>query len=196
MTLFAEVTQKLRQGELLQSFAAILVILILALAFSWPGAGAPNDAWYGVAQVRSVLFMLFAAGFGAFAGAARRGGLETLVAWWLLVLLGLPLEAFAYAASYPDVPVWWFVAQPLLDVGAYFGFGLMLGRPLRRLPALLPLVPLFVFAGLFGLSTTFALPLLNPLATAQLSWVHLVTTALLSAATLVFCSRSRLRDAD
>lgn len=192
MTLFAGVTQKLRQSELLQSFAAILGILVLTLAFSWPGAAEPNDSWSSVAQVRSVLFMLFAVGFGASAGAARSGGLETLLAWWLLVLLSLPTEAFAYAASYPDAPVWWFAAQPLLDVGAYFGIGLVFGRLVARLPALLPLAPLVVFAGLFGLSTALEAPLLNPLATVQLSWMHLIATALLTLATLVFCVRSRL----
>ena len=192
MNLFAGVTQKLRQSELLQSFAAILGILSLTLAFSWPGAAAPNDSWYSVAQVRSVLFLLFAAGFGASTGAARSGRLETLVAWWLLVLLSLPLEAFAYAASYPDAPVWWFATQPLLEVGAYFGIGLLCGRLVRPLPALLPLVPLFVFSGLFGLSTALKVPLLNPLATVQLSWTHLLATTLLTLATLIFCVRSRL----
>ena len=196
MTLFAGVTQKLQQSELLQSIFAVLAILTLTLTFSWPALGAPNDSWYSVAQVRSVLFMLFATGFGASAGAARSGELETLLAWWFFVLLSLPIEAIAYAASYPDVPVWWFALQPLLDVGAYFGFGLALGRPLRRLPALLPLIPLLVFAALFGLSTTLTLPLLNPLAAAQLSWFHLVTTAFFTAATLIFCIRSRIRHAD
>ncbi len=192
MTLFAEVAQKLRQSELLQSFAVILAILTLTLAVSWPGTGAPNDSWGNVAQVRSVLFMLFAVGFGASTGASRKGRLETLLAWWLLALLSLPAEAFAYAASYPDAPVWWFTAQPLLDVGAYFGIGLVLGQFLRRLPVLLPLVPIFVFAALLGLSTTFETPLLSPLAVAQFSWTRLTSTALLTLATLTFCIRSRL----
>ena len=196
MTLFAGVTQKVRQTELLQSLAAILALLILTLVFSWPGTGAPNDSWANVAQVRSVTLMLFAVGFGASAGASRAARLETLLSLWLFVLLALPIEAFAYAASYPDVPLWWLAAQPLLDVGAYFGIGLLLGRLVRKLPVLLPLLPLLVLLALFGLSTTFAAPLLNPLAAAQVVWPHLVTTALLTLATLTFCIRSRIGYAD
>ena len=121
MTLFTAVTQKLREAELLQSLLAVLIVLVLALVFSWPETGVANHSWMNVAQVRSVLFMLFAVGFGAAAARARAGRLETLLVWWLLAVLSLPIEAFAYAASYPDAPVWWFALQPLLDVGAYFG---------------------------------------------------------------------------
>ena len=196
MTLLAEVAQKLRQAELLQSLLIVLTVLILTLTFSWPETGAPNDSWPIVAQARSVMFMLFAVGFGASSAQSGSGQLETLLAWWLLALLGLPIEAFAYAASYPDAPVWWLALQPLLDIGAYFGIGLILGQLVRRLPLLLPLLPFLVLAALIGLSTTLTLPLLNPLAAAQLSWPHLLATFLLTLATLTFCIRSRVGNAD
>ncbi len=196
MTFFTGVTQRLRQNDLWQSLLVILAVLVLTLAFSWPGAGAPNDSWSTVAQVRRVVFTFVAVGFGASAAAVRSGRLETLVALWLCVVLGLPIEAFAYAASYPGVPVWWFAAQPLLDVGAYFGIGLGLGRLTRRLPMLLPLVPLFVVAALFGLSSGLEAPLLNPFAGVQFSWWHLVVTALFSSATLILCLRGRIGNAD
>ena len=192
MTLLAGTVRKLRQAELLQSLLVVLAVLILTLTFSWPGTGAPNDSWAVVAQARSVTLMLFAVGFGASSAQAGSGQLETLLAWWLLALLGLPIEAFAYAASYPDAPVWWFTAQPLLDVGAYFGVGLVFGRLVRRLPVLVPLLPFLVLGALVGLSTELGVPLLNPLAAARLSWPHLVTTALLTLATLVFCIRSKV----
>ena len=196
MTLFAAVTQKLREAELLQSLLAVLIVLVLALVFSWPETGVANHSWMNVAQVRSILFMLFAVGFGAAAARAQAGRLETLLAWWLLAVLSLPIEAFAYAASYPDAPVWWFALQPLLDVGAYFGLGLLFGQLIRRLPMLLPLLPFFVLAALIGLSTVLEAPALNPLAAAQLSWPHLSVTLLLTLATLIFCIHSRVGNAD
>ena len=192
MTLFTAVTQKLRGAELFQSLLVVFIVLVLALVFSWPETGVANHSWMNVAQVRSVLFMLFAVGFGAAAARARMGQLETLLAWWLLAALSLPIEAFAYAASYPDAPVWWFAAQPLLDVGAYFGIGLLFGQLIRRLPVLLPLLPFVVLAALIGLSSALEAPALNPLAAAQLSWPHLFITALLTLATLIFCIRSQI----
>ena len=196
MTLFTSVTQRLRQDDVLQSLLVVLSVLGLTLVFSWPETGAANHSWANVAQVRSVTFMLFAVGFGASSARAREGGLEALLAWWLLAILGLPIEAFAYAVSYPDAPVWWFVLQPLLDIGTYFGIGLLFGRLVRRLPVLVPLLPFFVLAALVGLSTVLTLPLLNPLAAAQLSWPQLLVTLLLTLATLTFCIRSRVRHAD
>ena len=194
--LFAGVTYKLKQAELLQSLLVVLSVLILTLVFSWPETGAANHSWANVAQVRSVTLMLFAVGFGASSARARDGRLETLMAWWLLAALALPIEAFAYAVSYPDAPVWWFVLQPLLDIGAYFGIGLAFGRLVRRLPVLVPLLPFLVLAALIGLSTVLTLPLLNPLAAAQLSWPQLLVTLLLTLATLTFCIRSRVRHAN
>lgn len=192
MTLFSGVTQRLRQDDLFQSLLVILTILVLSLVFSWPENGGVNDAWASVAQVRSVTFMLFAVGFGASAARAREGRLETLLAWWLLAALSLPLEAFAYAASYPDAPVWWLALQPLFDIGAYFGIGLVLGRLVRRLPLLLPLLPFGALAALIGLGTALEAPALSPLAAAQLSWLHLLVTLLLTLATLTFCIRSKM----
>lgn len=197
MRLFLAVAQRLRQPDLLQAFFALAVLLIFALAVSWPGTGTPNVSWTSVAQVRSVALMLVASYVGVFSAAGRTGRLETLLALPLLALLALPLEALAYAASYPPVPVWWLVAQPLLDTAAYFGIGLVLGRATKRVAALWPLLPPLIFVGLLGASVGLEQPLLNPLATAaRVSWVHLAASAALALTTLGACIRARLEHGD
>ena len=187
------VAERLRRPDLLQAFLAASLLLIFAVAVGWPGAGDPNDSWTGVAQVRSVTLMLLASYAGVFSAAERAGRLETLLALPVVALLTLPVEALAYAASYPPVPVWWFVAQPLLDVTAYFGVGLALGLATRRITALWPLLPPLLFVGLLGASVGLGLPLVNPLATAAIvSWVHLAVSSVLALATLGVCIRARL----
>lgn len=167
-------------------------LLIFALAVSWPGTGEANVSWANVAQVRSVSLMLLAVGFGVF-GAATPDRLGTLLALMLVVPLILPLEALAYAASYPEVPVWWFVAQPLLDTASYFGLGLVLGRATKRVAALWPLLPPLVFVALLGLSVWLEEPLFNPVATAaRPSWLHLALSLVLALTTLAVCVRSRV----
>jgi hypothetical protein len=193
VNLFSTVAYRLRQRDLLQALLALFALLIFALAVGWPGAGDPNDSWSGVAQARSVAVMLLAVGFGVFGAADPKGWLETLLGLSLVVLLALPLEALAYAASYPAVPPWWTVAQPLLDTAAYFGIGLLLGRATRRVPALWPLLPPLAFVGLLGLSVWLEQPLLNPVASAlQVSGLHLGLSLALALATYAACFRGRL----
>lgn len=193
MKLLTEVAWRLRQRDLLQALFGVSILLLFALAVSWPGTGEANVSWPNVAQVRSVALMLVAVGFGVFS-AATPERLGTLVALMLLVPLVLPLEALAYAASYPDAPVWWFVLQPLLDTASYFGLGLVLGRATKRVAALWPLLPPLVFVALLGLSVWLEEPLFNPVATsAQLSWPHLGLSLVLALATLAACVRSRVR---
>lgn len=197
MSLVSGVAERLRRPDLLQAFLAVSLLLIFALAVGWPGTGDPNLSWTGVAQVRSVTLMLLATYVGVFSAAGRAGRLETLLALPVVALLALPVEALAYAASYPPVPVWWLVAQPLLDVTAYFGVGLALGLATRRLAALWPLLPPLLFVGLLGASVGLELPLLNPLATAAtLSWVHLAVSAVLALATLSACIRAKMAHGD
>lgn len=193
MKLLTEVAWRLRQRDLLQALFGVSALLLFALAVSWPGAGEANVSWSNVAQVRSVALMLVAVGFGVFS-AATPERLGTLLALMLLVPLVLPLEALAYAASYPDAPVWWFVLQPLLDTASYFGLGLVLGRATKRVAALWPLLPPLVFVALLGLSVWLEEPLFNPVATStQLSWPHLGLSLVLALATLAVCVRSRVR---
>lgn len=193
MSLFATVAYRLRQRDLLQALVALFALLIFALAVGWPGAGEANGSWSGVAQARSVALMLLAVGFGVFGAADPKGRLETLLALSLLVLLALPLEALAYAASYPAVPLWWLTAQPLLDTAAYFGIGLFLGRATRRVPALWPLLPPLAFVGLLGLSVWLEQPLLNPVASAlQVSGLHLGLSLALALVTYAACIRGRM----
>lgn len=193
MKLLTEVAWRLRRRDLLQTLLGVSALLLFALAVSWPGVGEANVSWPNVAQVRSVALMLIAVGFGVFS-AATPERLGTLLALMLLVLLVLPLEALAYAASYPDAPVWWFVLQPLLDAASYFGLGLVLGRATKRVAAIWPLLPPLVFVALLGLSVWLEEPLFNPVATsAQLSWPHLGLSLVLALATLAACVRSRVR---
>jgi len=193
VSLFSEIAYRLRQRDLLQALLALFTLLIFALAVGWPGAGEANGSWQGVAQARSVALMFLAVGFGVFGAANPKGWLETLLALSLVVLLALPLEALAYAASYPEVPLWWTVAQPLLDTAAYFGVGLALGRVTKRVSALWPLLPPLVFVALLGLGVWLEQPLLNPVASAlHVSAVHLGLSLALALATYVACIRGRL----
>ena len=203
MTLLSDVARRVGQRDLMWSLLALFGLLVFTLGLSWPGAGQPNDAWETVAQARSRALLLVAVGLGSagvgtrYEGSGRyerRGALETLFALWLVWLLVLPLEAFAFAAAYPDAPVWWLVAGPMLDAGTFFGVGLLLGRLTGRSQVLAPLLPPAVFAALFGLSTFLEQPFLNPLATAsRFSWPHIAVTAVLTLATLGVCWRKHLQ---
>lgn len=196
MKLFLETAKRLAQRDMLQALLVLLIVLLFALAVSWPASARPNVSWDTVAQARSVALMLIASGFGIFsaAEAQRRRRLETLLALLLFVPLLGPLEAAAYAASYPLTPLWWTLLQALLDIGSYFGIGLLLGLGTRRVAILWAFFPPLLLAGLIGLSIWLRQPLLNPLATAlQVSWTHLGVTAFLFALTLFFCVRSTMR---
>ena len=204
MTLLSNVARRVGQRDLLWSLLVLLGLLVFTLGLSWPGAGQHNEAWETVAQARSLALLLVAVGLGSagvgvrYEGSGhyeRRGGLETLFALWLVWLLVVPLEAFAFAAAYPDAPVWWLVAGPMFDAGTFFGVGLLLGRLTGRSQVLAPLLPPAVLAALFGLSTFLEQPLLNPLATAsRFSWPHVAVTAGLTLATLGACWREHLKN--
>ena len=197
MRLLSAVAERVRRPDLLQAFSALSALLVFALAINWPGTGDPNHSWTGVAQVRSVTLLLLASYVGVFSAAGTTGRLETLLALPLVWLLTLPVEALAYAASYPPVPVWWLVAQPLLDVTAYFGVGLALGEATKRIAALWPLLPPLLFVGLLGASVGLELPLLNPLATAaRVSWIHLAVSSALALATCAWCIRAKMTHGD
>ena len=206
VTLLADVARRARERDLLWCLAVLFGLLVFTLGLSWPGAGVPNEAWATVAQVRALALLLIAVGLGSvgvgtrYEGAGsyyRRGGLETLLALWLVWLLVLPLEAFAFAASYPDVPAWWLLAGPLLDAGAYFGVGLLLGRLTGRSQLLAPLLPPLVLAATVGLSAFFEQPLLNPLAAApQFSWAYAAVSGGLTLAVVSVCVRTYLGGPD
>lgn len=200
MTLLADVARRARERDLLWCLAALLGMLVFTLGLSWPGSGVPNEAWATVAQARALALLLIAVGLGSagvgtrYEGSGsyyRRGGLETLLALWLVWLLVLPLEAFAFAASYPDVPAWWLLVGPMCDTGAYFGVGLLLGRLTGRSQLLAPLLPPFVFAAMVGLSAFFEAPLLNPLAAApRFSWAYAAVSVALALVTLGLCLKN------
>lgn len=196
MKLLLGTAQRLAQRDMVQTLIVLFVILLFAVGVGWPASARPNVSWDTVAQTRSVALMLVAGGFGLFSAAKthRRTRLETFLALLLFVPLLWPLEAATYAASYPTIPLWWTLLQPLLDVGSYFGVGLLLGLGTRRIAILWAFFPPLLLAGLIGLSIWLHEPLLNPLATAlHVSWVHLGVTILLFALTVFFCVRSTLR---
>lgn len=194
MTFLYGVAERLRRRDLLQALLAVAGVLLFALAVSWPGAREANLSWSTVAQARSVALLLVAVGVGVFSAADARGHLESLLALLLVVLLLLPLEAFAYAASYPNTPLWWPLLQPLLSTAAHFGIGLALGRATRRVAALWPLLSPLVLVALIGLSVWLEHPLLNPVATAiQVSWTHLGLILVLAVATFAACIRATLK---
>lgn len=195
MTFLYGVAERVRRRDLLQALLAVAGVLLFALAVSWPGAREANLSWTTVAQARSVALLLLAVGVGVFSAADARGHLETLLALLLVVLLLLPLEAFAYAASYPNTPLWWLLVQPLLGAAAHFGIGLALGRATKRVAALWPLLSPLVLVALLGLSVWLEQPLLNPVATAvQVSWTHLGLVLALALATFAASNRARLRE--
>lgn len=196
MRLLQDAAERLRQRDMLQTLLVVMAVLLFALAVSWPPRAEPNSSWETVAQARSVALMLAASGLGLFSAGRdqQQRRLETLLAALLFVPLVWPFEAAAYAASYPNSPLWWTVVQPLLDIGSYFGIGLALGLLTRRVAALWPLLPPLLFAGLLGLSLWLQQPLLNPLATAvHLSWTHLALSLCLTALTLGVCVRTRIK---
>lgn len=196
MKLLLETAQRLAQRDMVQALVVFLIALLFALAVSWPASARPNVSWDTVAQARSVALMLIASGFGIFSAAEtpRRSRLTTLLALLLFVPLSWPLEAAAYAASYPLTPLWWTLLQALLDAGSYFGIGLLLGLGTRRVAILWAFFPPLLLAALIGLSVWLGEPLLNPLATAlHVTWIHLATTALIFSLTLFFCIRSTMR---
>ena len=195
MKLALRTAQRLQERDMLQALIVLFVVLLFSVGVSWPAAARPNVSWDAVAQTRSVALMLVASGFGIFSAAAaqKRVRLETLLALLLFVPLLWPLEAATYAASYPESPLWWTLLQPLVDVGSYFGIGLLLGLATRRVAVIWAFLPPLLLAGLIGLSVWLEEPLFNPLAIAlHVSWFHLAASGLLFALTLLVCIRSRL----
>ncbi len=196
MKLLLRTAHRLTEPDMVQALVVAFVALLFALGVSWPASARPNVSWDTVAQARSIALMLIASGFGVFSAARvrRTSHLETFLALLLFVPLLWPLEGATYAASYPTTPLWWILLQPLLDVGTYFGVGLLLGLGTRRVAILWAFFPPLLLAGLIGLSIWLREPLLNPLVTAlRVSWVHLGVTALLFALTLSFCIRSTMK---
>lgn len=209
MTPLQTLSQRFARADLTQLSTLLFVLLVITLAFTWPGSGLqPNDSWESVAQLRLIALTLLATGYGAststlnplsklnLAQKTRQLRLEqrtTLAALSLLAILSAPLEVAAYAASYPSQALAWSLGLALLDTIAMFGVGLGLGRLLSilRLRVLLPLAVPAVLAGLITLDLALGMPLGSPLAAlAGIHYGHLVLMGTVAVITLFILSQS------
>ncbi len=187
------VAERLRTPDLLQVLALFLAALLFVLAVRWPGQGEANEAWFALAQTRMTLLALAALGYGAAEGRLPRHQRRvTAAALMVFVAVSLPFDVAAYAASFPAVPLLWAACLPFLEVPAYFGMGILLGRLAHRLrvTALLPLlVPALLVAGI-ALDVRLGVDVIDPLtAPLRVSWVHLAVITTLAAATVLALTR-------
>ncbi|MEJ2667731.1 MAG: hypothetical protein P8Z81_11645 [Deinococcales bacterium] len=184
MSMLSAVAARVRSAELLQVVALFLGTLLFVMAVRWPGAGASNEAWFTLAPVRSTLIALTAMGLGAAeARRDRRRQRATAGAMLVLVAISEPFDVATYAASFPDVPLWWTAFAPFLAAMGYFGLGLLLGRVAAwaRLRALLMLLVPGVLLASAWLDFRLGLDAFNPLTTSlHVSVAHVVAMAVLA----------------
>jgi hypothetical protein len=163
-------SERLRSSELPQVGLLLLAALVATLAVAWPGRpDAANEAWYAVAQTRSVLQALLALGYGiglAMEGPQRAAG--TVVGVLVVALSALPLELLAHAGSAPATPAWWAWVTAPVAVAGQLAIGAGLGVVVRRI-RLVALAPLLVPAAVVGavaLDVRMGITVLNPLTAA------------------------------
>lgn len=184
MSVVSAVAARVRSAELLQVLALFFGLLLFVVAVRWPGVGASNEAWFTLAPVRSVLIALTAMGFGAAeARGDRRRQRATAGAMLVLVAVSEPFDVITYAASFPDVPLWWTAFAPFLAALGYYSLGLVLGRAAAwaRIGGLLALLIPGVLFGSAWLDFKLGLDAFNPLTTAlHVSVAHIVAMAVLS----------------
>jgi len=175
-------SERLRGADLPQVGLLVLAGMVVALGMAWPGRpGAPNEAWYAIAQVRSALLALLALGYGmGLAPEGPRRAAGTVLAVLVVALSTLPLELLAHVGSAPATPAWWAWAMTPPAVAGQLAVGAGLGWLVRRL-RLVPVAPLLVPALLVGavvLDVRLGFTLLNPLTAAlQVSPGYLVVHA-------------------
>lgn len=184
MNMLSSVAARVRSAELLQVVALFLGTLLFVMAVRWPGAGASNEAWFTLAPVRSTLIALTAMGFGAAeARHDRRRQRATAGAMLVLVAISVPFDIATYAASFPDVPLWWTAFVPFLAATGHYGLGLLLGRAASwaRLRSLLVLLVPGVLVAAAWLDFRLGLDAFNPLTTSlHVSVAHVVAMAVLT----------------
>lgn len=179
------VSERLRVGELPQVGFLLLAALVVALGLAWPSVGNPNEAWYAVAQLRSVLIALLALGYGmGLAAAGPTGAAGTAVGVLVVALSLLPLELVAHAGSVPATPAWWAWAATPVAVGGQLALGAGLGGLIRllRLWVVAPLLVPAAVVGAVALDLRLGITLFNPLTAAlQVAPGFLATHAALAA---------------
>ncbi len=199
MTGIRAVADRLGRSDMLQVLAVFLAALVFVLATRWPGGpAAPNEAWFSLAQTRLTLLALVGLAYGAAVSQedrAEQGATAASLA--AFALLSMPFDLATYAASYPAVPLGWTLGLPFLEVVAYYGIGVVLGRAATagHLRALLPIVVPAVLAAAVYFDVRLGLNLLNPLTAAvRVSLAHLLAMAGLSVATCLALALRRRKE--
>jgi hypothetical protein len=163
-------SERLRATDLPQVGLLVLAAMVAALALAWPGRpGVPNEAWYAVAQTRSVLQALLALGYGIGLGPeGPRRAVGTAIGVLVVALSMLPLELVAHVGSAPATPAWWAWAMTPVAVAGQLAIGAGLGLLVRkvRLVAVAPLLVPAAVVGAVVLDVRLGVTVLNPLTAA------------------------------
>lgn len=192
----------LRREDMTQLLMGLLALLIFVLVVTWPSdAQGINNSWYTLAQVKVAALALLGLAYGASVSPRTLNEQRlTLAALGCMDVLTLPLETATYAASYPTTPLWWPLLICFVDIAAFFGVGLALGKALSalRLRTLLPLVVPLILVGVVSFDVWVSAwteeAILNPFtAVTQVSAVHLAAAGLCAGATLVYLARPARR---
>lgn len=114
----------LRSEGFSQLLSAFLLLSLLTLTFSWSGNPLEaNNSWYGLTALRRGALALMAVGLALRTFRAGPGvRLRTMAALSLISLLGAPLSAAGFAASYPATSL---IPNIVLDTAfaaALYGF--------------------------------------------------------------------------
>jgi hypothetical protein len=168
--LAASASDRLRATDLPQVGLLVLAAMVAALALAWPGRpGAPNEAWYAVAQTRSVLQALLALGYGiGLAHEGPRRAVGTVIGVLVVAVSTLPLELVAHVGSVPATPAWWAWLMTPIAVAGQLAIGAGLGLIVRRLRlgAVAPLLVPAAVVGAVALDVRLGITVLNPLTAA------------------------------
>lgn len=170
MTLWRAASERLRTGDLPQIGLLCLAVVAAAMVVAWPARpGVTHEAWYAVAQTRSVVIAFLALGYGVgLVGASSVAVGATALGVLGVALATLPIELAAHVASAPATPTWWaWVATPVAVAGQ-LAIGAALGALLRllRLGSLTFLAVPAAVVGAVALDVRLGYTLLNPLTAA------------------------------
>jgi hypothetical protein len=186
--LHTSLSERLTRPDFVQIATLFFALLVFILLATWPSGERANNSWFILTQSRMVALAFLALSYGA--GTSNKSRPEqrnTAFALLVLVILSLPLELAAYAASYPTTPFLWSFGLTLLDTFALFGIGLALGflLTLIRLRGFISIAVIGALVGLFSIDQLLKLNLFNPLTTLHtVSPFHLGTMAVIAMLTL------------
>jgi hypothetical protein len=170
VTFWRAAGDRLRSGDLPQVGLLVLAVVAAAMVVAWPARpGVTHEAWYAVAQTRSVVLAVLALGYGVgLAGASSVAVAATALGVLAVALATLPIELAAHVASAPATPAWWAWAATPVAVSGQLAVGVALGALLRllRLGSLTFLVVPAVIVGAVAVDVRLGVTLLNPLTAA------------------------------